>query len=347
MVELSHSDIKQIQRTHKQRGSAKRVNVLIVLVIVAVVGSVLAFNFTTLPDRLKNLFYKAEPEITAIAEKVKLTDKGNTVFLAARPALEEATDFNEHCDSHNAEISVLGCYANGQIFLYNIQNKDLDGIVESTAAHELLHAVWERMHSWDRASLEASLLSVYQEYQEQLGAGLENYASEDLLDELHSRIGTEIANLPDDLEAHYAQYFQNQNNVVALYNKYAKKFTELTEQSDDLLSQIEQKTGAIDQRTAAYYAAVEELTQRIDKFNRCAETQGCFSSTSEFNQQRAEILAEQASLEEEYNDLNAEISAYNQLVNQYNSLVIKTQKLENTINSNALPELEGLEVDND
>ncbi len=43
--------------------------------------------------------------------------------------------------------AILGCYnpSSRDIYIYNVTNSELDGVKEVTAAHEMLHAAWERL----------------------------------------------------------------------------------------------------------------------------------------------------------------------------------------------------------
>ena len=73
------------------------------------------------------------------------------------------------------------------------------------------------------------------------------------MDELHSRIGTEIANLPESLEKYYAKYFTDQDAVVALYNNYHEPFEKLKQETEALYKELETAKADIDSRTQEYY----------------------------------------------------------------------------------------------
>ena len=157
------------------------------------------------------------------------------------------------------------------------------------------------------------------------------YEQDAQIDELHSRIGTQIplSNLPTNLQDHYRQYFTSPD---------IGPFRAEQEKQDELAYELEQEKAAIDQQSQDYYSKASELSARIDRFNACAETVDCFKSDAEFDRQRAALLAEQSNLEEIYNDLNTTIEDYNKKVEEYNNSVLRTKDLENAINSNAAPE---------
>lgn len=88
-------------------------------------------------DYIKAALYQPTAEIDAIISQLDLTDSGLRTSAATHPELESREMFNQKCDSHDAEIYVLGCYTTGsdKIHLYQIADTELNGIKESTAAH--------------------------------------------------------------------------------------------------------------------------------------------------------------------------------------------------------------------
>ena len=321
----------RISRPTKSKQQAK----IILLTITILLAIYAIITFTDIKDIARNIFYQAPAEVSELTNKLPFTDKAKTIFYATRPALESRDDFNQHCDSHDVDISVLGCYTDGKIYLYNVNSAELPNVVESTATHELLHAAWERLNFFEKSTIEAELEKIYQSHKELLSGDLELYALEDRMDELHSRVGTEIANLPASLEHHYAKYFTDQDAVVALYNNYHEPFKKLKDEIDALSKELEAAKTNIDTRTKDYYQKSEALNQRIDEFNNCANTTGCFSSDSEFYSRRNELVTERSALEEAYNSINDAIMRYNKKVTQHNNNILRSETLENMINSNA------------
>ena len=306
-------------------------------ILLAVFGvGVYAYYNTDLKDVINNIGYAPAKEISDIVTDLELTDKGRTIFYASRPEIENAESFNEHCDSHDEKIAVLGCYTKKKIYLHRPNTDELNGVIESTSAHELLHAAWERLSENDKARLTPELKSVYEKYYDALSEDLSIYDDSAQVDELHSRIGTQIPfnNLTKTLKDHYQTYFKNYDVVIAFYNDYIGPFRELQEERDELKQQLEDEQTDIDYRSQIYYEAVEKLSKKIDEFNNCANTTNCFRSEAAFNARRAELVAEQQQLEDEYNSINDAIEAYNKKVEQYNNSVLRTQDLENSINSN-------------
>lgn len=327
------------ERRRKQRKNTIFIAFAMVGLAILAVLAVLYLDLGEFADKFKNINYTYPSEIAPIRDKLNLTDRGDTIFAASRPTLEDSDQFNQDCESYNDQISILGCYTRDTIFLYNIEvTPELDGIIESTSAHELLHAAWARLNDKEKSELSPVLEDVYNSNQDLLSSGLDTYATENRLDELHSRIGTQVANLPGILETHYAKYFNDQDVIVALYNHYSAPFNELRDKQSSLATQLTNLKAQIDSETEDYTTRQNALSDQISEFNNCASTAGCFATSASFNQRRAELVAAQAELSNLYNEIDNMINQYNTIVTEYNDSVFRTEKLENTINSNATAE---------
>ncbi len=310
---------------------------VIAVITISILGIIAAYFFTqsSFKDALSSFGYSPSGEVLTLEEKLGFTDSAKTIFRATRPSLEDRDAFNEHCQSYDTDVSVLGCYTDNNIYIYNVTEKDLEGIVESTAAHEFLHAAWDRLSGSEKNDISVYLNQVYEQHHDTLASELELYDDNEQLDELHSRIGVQITNLPAELESYYARYFKDQDAIVAYYSHYIAPFEKIKESTEELKATIDAEKATIDTRTADYYARAEALSQSINEFNTCADTLGCFASTSEFNARRAELVAEQEALEELYASINTAVDNYNQLVEEYNNNILRTETLQNAINSNS------------
>ena len=314
-----------------------RILPIAIVVVTGLLGLLAYQNRVYLTDLFLSFQYSASPELSSLENDLELTDSAGLILRASHPSLESREEFNILCDSHDEQISVLGCYTDRKIYIYNIEESELSGIKESTLAHELLHAVWARTPSSERDHISRLLAEVYnqQEYHDQLAEDLETYDDAERVDELHSRIGTEIANLPAELESHYAKYFKNQDKVVDFYENYITPFRELSEEIDNLSTELEKLNQEIEEKTSAYYKSAEKLSAEIDEFNNCARTSGCFATEYAFNARRNQLLANESVIESAYEKLNKMINDYNKLVEEYNANVIRGETLESVINSNA------------
>ena len=310
------------------------------IVLVGIAGFFIYQNRVFLSDWFSSLSFSASPEFNTIENAIDLTDSAKITLRATHPELESRDDFNKSCDSHDAEISILGCFTNNRIYIYNVTSNNLKGVRESTMSHELLHAVWERLPDTEKSTISEQLTNVYndEKYHALLAEDLELYPESERIDELHSRIGTEIADLPDDLETYYAKYFKDQDKVVSYYDSYIAPFNELETRAKELSEKLEAMSVEIDEKTKNYYADAEKLSADIDEFNNCANTAGCYATEYAFRVARNNLVARQGALGEVYENLNRLITDYNNLVEEYNDISIRGKTLESLINSNSTVE---------
>ena len=320
-------------------GMAKRRSLggIIFLLIVIGVGTAVFLNRQWLVDYWRGRDYVPTGEMGEIEKKLNLTERGEFLFKASRPELNNSDEFNRNCLSHDAEMAILGCYTNNTVYVYDITEAELDGIRELTTAHELLHAVFLRMDEKEKEALRPSLEKVLAENRATLEQDLGNYAEAEKYEELYVRAGTEVADLPTDLEKHYAEIFKDQDGVVSYYNKYIAVFRELEAELKALKSETEVLATQIEGATAEYERALGQLNADIVSFNSCAETVGCFKTEEDFNARRNVLVASQNELSGRYEQINQMINLYNAKVERYNADVLRNQNLNSKINSNSKP----------
>lgn len=304
--------------------------VLLFVAIAIVANRVLVYNWW------RSITYKPSEKMAQIRSALELTGEGEFIFNSVQPVLSDRTEFNVKCRSHeDSEIAVLGCFTGDSVFVYNIESEELDGIRELTTAHELLHAVWSRTSADEKANLYKYLKTVLENNSGFLKDEMKNYDEGEWQEELYVRAGTEVKDLPDELEKHYAKYFRNQDEVVSFYDKYIKVFRELEARRGKTKAQIDELGDAIQQKSINYEVGVEQLNEEITDFNKCAETMGCFESQWAFNTKRATLINKQNDLKALYSEIDGLVAQYNQLVEQYNEDVTMVRKLNNQINSNS------------
>lgn len=258
-------------------------------------------------------------EVAAIAEATGMSFDGELVYRASRPAIEDDDTFNDHCALEGG--AVLGCYAAGTIYVYAVTDTRLAGTVEVTAAHEMLHAAYERLPRDERDAVDA-LVAAYVEglpEDDETFQDLELYAPAQHADEWHSRLATEYAQLTPELEAHYARWFDDRAKVVALHEQATALFRELQAQIEALVAEIDALDPVLDARIAAYEAAIAAYNADVDDFNARADS-GAFASQAQFDRERAVLVGRGADLDAEFAALDAEIARYNDLVAQLTAL---------------------------
>lgn len=312
--------------------------------IIALVASVLIFGFAGwllfnrqyAIDLVSVWSYERPASVQAMEERIEFTDKGTFYFHASQPVVSTAEDFNQQCPRQEVGSPILGCYSMGRIYIYDVTNEKLDGIEEVTAAHEMLHAVWERMSPYDQKKIGALLRTEYARLDDaELKERMDYYDRTEpgeFENELHSIIPTEVDDLDPKLESYYAQYFEDRSRVVALHDQYNSVFTKLADRADVLYEELSELGPAVESRSAQYNQAIAQLSADIDAFNARADS-GDFSSMSEFNSERESLLARTNQLEIEYNALNRAIESYNDKYEEYQSIATQLELLSDSIDS--------------
>ncbi len=304
---------------------------------VLVIAVTLILNRDKVYDYYRGITYKPSVEMAEIRDSLKLTTEGEFVFNASQPELSERDEFNANCRPDDAETAILGCYVMENIYVYNIEDEQLKGIKELTAAHELLHAVFARMNDNEKDALKSDLNKVLKENGEILQEDLSIYPAEERFEELYVRAGTEVKKLPDNLEKHYAKVFKDQDRVVSFYDSYIAVFRRLKAELKALEGELGELNNRIDSMTLEYETRANQYSADVDQFNACADTAGCFSSQWEFDTRRNVLVNEQVALDNMYDEISGLIDEYNNKVEVYNNDVIETNRLTDKMNSNVKP----------
>ena len=167
---------------------------------------------------------------------------------------------------------------------------------------------------------------------------LKVYDEAEKMEELYVRAGTEIKELPNELEEHYAEIFRDRSKVVNYYESYIGIFRQLEAEMASLKAEMEEIESSINAKIDEYERRVAELNAEVESFNGCAAVEGCFVSEWEFNVKRSELLAKQAELDSFYGEIDQLIEEYNVKVELYNKDVVRTENLNQKVNSISRPE---------
>jgi hypothetical protein len=302
-------------------------------------AALIIINRQFIRDWLTVQSFTPTSEISSVADRSGMNDRGRFLFYTSRPQISSAAQFNTECERREATSAILGCYSDGSIFLFRVDNAELDGVIEVTAAHEMLHAVWDRLSNSEKATLTEHISAVYDKVKtpelEQRVAYYDRTQPGDRANELHSILATEFSTLDPTLEAHYKQYFTDRQKVVALHTKYAAVFAQLKQQADALKEKIDTATRQLNSDIAAYNTAAETLSQQITNHNASAGSVDRTNpaAVAAFNATRARLQQERASLTETQNALNERIAAHNEDIKQYNALALRSEQLTSSLDS--------------
>lgn len=314
----------------------------IVATILSVLIALFLFaNRQYVVDQITNWQYQPTSEITGFADRVGMNSTGKFYFYASQPTLESTQDFNNKCGRKEQSTAILGCYTGRNIYIYNVTNAQLDGIREVTAAHEMLHAAYDRMSDEERKTVDALVETEYAKLKDNkdFADRMAFYARTEPGErdnELHSVIGTEVGTISNELEAHYAKYFTDRGKVVALHDKYAAVFSDLQTKGEQLSSQLTSLGNTIESESANYNKAVLQLNNDIQAFNAKASGGG-FSSDSEFQSARSELVARAGQLDAERSAINDEVTRYNTLRSELTSIASQSDALNRSIDSSLAP----------
>lgn len=312
----SEVEAKPEQPVKKRKGGFWQQNWWIVTVLVVVLCWM--SDQPIIGDLWEGLSYRPDEAVQEIETALELTGTGRRIFKATHPVVEGGTEFNTHCGEHDDDVSVLGCYSDGRIYIYRITDEQLALANKVTAAHELLHAAWERMGDGEKNEVKVWLEEAREQQADWFKGELETYDDTDKMEEVYTRAGTKLAEVPEGLEKHYAKYFKNRARIVEMYKTYEAPFEALRSEISTLYDEIERVREEIAAEREQYSQDLDEINARIDEFNACANTVNCFT-TAEFNAQRSKLVDERAALELRRMKLNEKIDANNARIDEYRS----------------------------
>ncbi len=281
-------------------------SLLIVIPIIAVVKRQDILDFT----RLYN--YKPSSEVIKLADDTTMKGLGRKLFYVNRPLIQDKFSFAGSC-SDSEQTIVLGCYINIEgIYLLNVDDDRLHGIEEVTAAHEMLHAAYERLNKSEKQRIDMLLQDQLAKTNDaRINESLELYRKKDptiVANELHSILPTEVRALSPELETYYAQYFDNRVKIVEYSEKYESEFSGRKKK----IEQLE--------------VTMLSLKTRIDAAQVNISNQKKF-----LDSERSRL--EQLTASNRVDEYNAAIPTYNAGVGKYNVLIDQAQRLIDDYNA--------------
>lgn len=323
----------------KKPSSLKTIISVAVSVVLLSAAAWIILNRQFVVDQISVWQYSPSPQIASIAQKAGMSDKGTFYFYASNPEINNAADFNTHCERQEAQAAILGCYVNRSIYVYDVNNAQLDGIEEVTAAHETLHAAWDRLSESEKSSLGVLLEKSYESINDPALTERMNYYARnepgERTNELHSILGTEYPNLGQELEAHYNAYFSDRSKVVALHTNYNSIFKDLKNQSEALYSDIQTRKIELDKNIATYNSGAASLEADYTAL-KATESSVDRTSASQLNAYNAKLAALRVrsnNLSTLRSNILALQAAYNVQVTAYNKLVVASNNLAGSIDS--------------
>lgn len=317
----------------------------LLLLAVAAAGLFAYMNRQQINDHFAAQRFEPSAEIVELTERLQLTSAGHRIFWASEPTLDASQKFNRRCAAvdHSEDGHILGCFTRDRIHLFKVADERLAGIVEVTAAHELLHAAFARIQGSDRSSLVDRLTELYEQLAEDdpgLVKRMEVYSSLSrtaFANELHSVLGTELRELPAWLEAHYAAWFEDRSIILDFFDDYHSVFDQLRDRSESIQAEMAEIRFDVETRSASYRGAVEDFNDDWADFMRRNNDYEFSDNPDEFYRLRDDFYDRRAALGAELDSINAAIAHYEQLRIELIELSELNQELEQQLDSDLAP----------
>ncbi len=282
--------------------------------------------------------YQPSQQELELGTQLNLTPRGSTILKASKPRLASKEELNLNCPTTKYEhANVLGCYSNRDIYVLDVQSADLAGVKEVTLAHELLHAVFERLSHKDQTRIaellsqfqnsitDKNVLETIQKYQEALG---DDKLS--LSNEVFAVVGTEVPKLSSELEDFYGIYFSDRAKIVQFYQNYSAVFNKLQQQIESYDTELTKLNAAKDSLEADLQILDGEINSESTNLTSLKASGRLDEYNSRIDSYNNRIDRYNKMVEE----LKATINQYNQLVHKRNSIATSAQNLQNQLDSN-------------
>lgn len=282
--------------------------------------------------KLRN--YTPSPRIAEIVEDAQFTEEAERLFYVNDPAiLSDKAEFAESCRT-SREIIVLGCHVSNQkIYIYDVDDERLQGIIEVTAAHEMLHAAFDRLSLDEQERITRLLEEEYKTLQlenDRLRKTIDSYRDRDpsiVPNELHSILGTEVRNLSSPLEKYYATYFFDRGAVVSLAEEYENEFIKRDEKRasfDATLSRLKGDIARLEADISQQSQALQMERSLLESLRNDPETFNAGIPVYNSNVNAYNVTVEQ---------LKLKIESYNEVVKQINEITVEERELIEAIDS--------------
>lgn len=297
------------------------------------------FNQQYILDWWRLRGYEAPTVVAALATDDTMTSSARHIFYVNKPAVEDKAAFTQ-CRSNSEQTIVLGCYHSDQqgIFVLAVSDSRLNGVEQVTAAHEMLHAAYDRLNSRDKQTVNRMLEDYYNHslHDQRIIDTIAAYKKSephDVVNEMHSIFGTEVADLPSGLEQYYKRYFNDRSKVTGFAAQYQAEFTSrqaAIKQYDVQLTNLKAQIDQLETDLKAQLSALNEQGTHLQALRNSNNIAAYNAGVPSYNVRVDAYNAEVARVK----DL---ISQYNQLVTSRNAVVLETQQLTNEISTQVAP----------
>lgn len=322
-------------KTSRPKQSSRRLVALLLTLFWLLLLLVAVANRQDIVDWWKLRSYTAPVAVAQIATQDTMTSYARKVLYVNAPAIEGKADFKQ-CPVNGEQTIVLGCYIGGQngIYVLSVSDPRLAGVEQVTSAHEMLHAAYDRLSTKRRNNIDAMLQNYYDHdlTDARIKATIDAYKQSepnDVVNEMHSIFGTEIASLPAPLEAYYKQYFTNRQAVAKFAAQYQAEFTnreDVVKSDDTQLASWKTQIASDEADLKAKHAALDAESRQLQSYKANNNISAYNAGVPGYN---ADVRAYNA----EVDSLQALITQYNLLVQTRNATALEAKQLTDEINS--------------
>jgi hypothetical protein len=325
---LNHSHKTQVKKPKKKKRKIKLVVIALVLIFIVFPAISSAFG-----DQFTTAFYSGPDQVKQLAEQGGMNTHGKALFYSANPEIVDYQTLQTQCPNESEESIEFGCYipARNKIYILKITDPRISELMVITASHEMLHKAFSEMAYSEKSNVAEQLNKLKDanvsdaNYNEIIKPYTDtNVSGDDLDDELHSLIGTEISVTNDQLENHYLNYFvDRQANIVK----------ELTVKNalDDISSGLETERTNLSNQEAQLnhtYEVTLSVKQALDRAEYRGDIYNYNANVPIFNKDLG-IYKDQLT------NYNSAVDAYNAKLNDYQAIFTNLKSAPRS--SNTIP----------
>jgi hypothetical protein len=284
-----------------------------------------------LTDAIRLHGYTPTSEIESIATSDAFTPAATHLFYINRPIVVAKSGFSRYCNVQSERTIVLGCYHGVQNGIYILRvagDSRLDGVMQVTSAHEMLHAAYDRLSAEDRKQVDGWLQDYYKNdlKDERIKATIDAYKHSEpdaVVNEMHSIFGTELTALPPNLEHYYARYFTDRQKVTVSAGKYQGEFIQRQTAVKAYDAQLSVLKAKVTENEATLKLQAEQLKSDAADMNQLRQN----GQNTAYNARVDSYNSSVATYNTLVSQTRSMIEQYNQLVTKRNAVALEQQQL--------------------
>ncbi|CAN5147669.1 hypothetical protein BH09PAT3_BH09PAT3_2520 [soil metagenome] len=287
-------------------------------------------------DQVRLYGYKPDAAVVQLADDSAMSDYARRIYYVNHPLRAPKASFVSYCSNAAEQTVVLGCYKSGQrgIYLLQVTNAELAGIQQVTAAHEMLHAAYDRLSDKDRTRIDGLLQDYYQNQlsDDTIKKTVDAYKKtepDDLKNEMHSIFATQVATLPTELSDYYKKYFTDRSKVTGFYATYEQAFTSRQQQIKQYDEQLNTQKFEIDNLQSSVEQQQSDLKAKRDVLNSSRASNNVAAYNTGVDDFNATVRTYNANVAR----LKTLISDYNELIEKRNSIAFEERQLVQSLSS--------------